>query len=299
MKEKNTVGEIRLIQLLQLSALKEIERVCSELGIDYFAIAGTLLGSFRHDGFIPWDTDADIAMFRKDYSMFVKKGNEVINQGFSIQSDYNDDKNRTCFARVRIKGTEFNERNNIKNEEFSGFYVDVFPIDPISRLPNYWLLFKHKIFKLLVRVKAYRAGKVMSSTKLRSVIGFILNTSFFFLSNKRLRRFLEDFPKTNSFEKSYFVTNYNSKYGLIKQTMPKSEYGVSRRRLFDGIFIRIPDQPESWLKRIYGDYNRIPNHPPITLEALLPNYEVSFGKYTHLLNMSECDVRNILELPVK
>lgn len=129
MKEKSTVGEIRLIQLLQLSALKEIERVCSELGIDYFAIAGTLLGSFRHDGFIPWDTDADIAMFRKDYSTFVKKGNEVINQGFSIQSDYNDNKNRTCFARVRIKGTEFNERNNIKNEEFSGFYVDVFPID--------------------------------------------------------------------------------------------------------------------------------------------------------------------------
>ena len=188
MTKAGFITELRLMQLLQLSALMEVKRVCSILDIDYFAIAGTLLGSFRHGGFIPWDTDADVAMFRSDYKKFTQEANGVIDPKFIVQSDYNDLNNRTCFARIRVRGTVFNELENPISEYFSGLYVDIFPIDNAKAQPNTLLLVKHKFFKILVRLKAFRAGKVNSSTRFNSLIGRLLSLMFLFLSNKNHKK---------------------------------------------------------------------------------------------------------------
>ena len=72
LQNNNEVNELRLIQLLQLKLLIDIKNISTKLDINYFLIAGTLLGSIRHGGFIPWDSDADIAMTRTDYNTLIK-----------------------------------------------------------------------------------------------------------------------------------------------------------------------------------------------------------------------------------
>ena len=57
-----TTGELRALQLAELEILLEFQRVCTELGLKYYLTAGTLLGAFRHKGFIPWDDDIDVVM---------------------------------------------------------------------------------------------------------------------------------------------------------------------------------------------------------------------------------------------
>ena len=57
---------------MQLEVLNEIDRICRKHHIQYFAEWGTLLGTVRHRGYIPWDDDMDIAMKRMDYEKFRK-----------------------------------------------------------------------------------------------------------------------------------------------------------------------------------------------------------------------------------
>ena len=50
-----------------LNMLKWFDGFCRDNNLQYFAVGGTLLGAVRHNGFIPWDDDIDVAMPRPDY----------------------------------------------------------------------------------------------------------------------------------------------------------------------------------------------------------------------------------------
>ena len=56
----------------QIKILDDAVKIFEKYDIDYFLLAGTLLGAVRHQGFIPWDDDIDIGMTRKDFKKFMK-----------------------------------------------------------------------------------------------------------------------------------------------------------------------------------------------------------------------------------
>lgn len=64
-----------------LDILVEFDKFCKEHGLQYFLVYGTLLGAVCHKGYIPWDDDVDVAMFRADY----EKLHELINAGISVR----------------------------------------------------------------------------------------------------------------------------------------------------------------------------------------------------------------------
>lgn len=55
------------IQALQYEMLVKLDEVCHKHGLRYYLAFGTCLGALRHKGFIPWDDDMDIFMFREDF----------------------------------------------------------------------------------------------------------------------------------------------------------------------------------------------------------------------------------------
>ncbi|MDO5348986.1 MAG: LicD family protein [Lachnospiraceae bacterium] len=64
--------DLSKVHQANLTILKEIDRICRKYKLKYVLDAGTLIGAVRHQGFIPWDDDADVAMTRPNFDAFLK-----------------------------------------------------------------------------------------------------------------------------------------------------------------------------------------------------------------------------------
>lgn len=102
----------------ELDVLFEIDRICRDHGIRYFADWGTILGAVRHGGFVPWDDDLDICMMRDDYVRFRNVADRELPENYVIH-DYERKENHWLFLARVVNNSKMcfdlkylNEHNN-------------------------------------------------------------------------------------------------------------------------------------------------------------------------------------------
>ena len=118
------------IWMIELDMLMEFMRVCEKHGLKYYIVFGTLLGTIRHNGFIPWDDDIDVCMPRDDYERFLKLADEFeapvflqipeTDPGYFYSHPKLRNSNTTGFSDIR-GCFGFN----------SGLWIDIFPLDKV------------------------------------------------------------------------------------------------------------------------------------------------------------------------
>ena len=64
--------KIKDIQRISVEILVYIDQICRENQIEYSLFYGSLIGSERHQGYIPWDDDLDIILTRPNYERLIQ-----------------------------------------------------------------------------------------------------------------------------------------------------------------------------------------------------------------------------------
>ena len=121
-------AEMKKVWAIELDLLREFIRICSEYKLQYWVGFGTLLGTIRHQGFIPWDDDLDVWMPREDYDKLLTIPADRICAPYFLQTTLNDIDYYSAFARLRNSKTTgiLVSKNNRCN---NGIYIDIYPLD--------------------------------------------------------------------------------------------------------------------------------------------------------------------------
>lgn len=135
-KEYESPELLREVQRVTAVVLAEFDRVCRSLDIPYVAYGGTAIGAVRHQGFIPWDDDVDVAMMRSDYERFLAEVPAVLGDNFEIHNTRNHRDFTAVFSFLTLKGTQL-VHEDVKDHSYrKPVSVDLFPLDNVADDPK-------------------------------------------------------------------------------------------------------------------------------------------------------------------
>lgn len=271
-----TEEELVRLRQIQMDIYSEIRRICEKHKIQFVAIGGSAIGAVRHNGYIPWDDDFDVAMMRNDYKRFLKYAKQEINPRYFVQNIQTDPSYGNYFTKIRCNGTLFVQSIDKNDKSHHGIFVDVFPIDSLTNDPREREKYRKKLmifFQLfMAKCNSGISGETDSiKGKIKHSIRAILHVLLFFASKKRLfirvDKMCQKYNKTES-ETIMIGVLFAMKRRCIEKTaiFPAVEHS------FEKDTILIPHDTDRYLSHIYGkDYMELPplekrvNHRPIQL----------------------------------
>lgn len=122
--------KMKKVWAVQLDLLDYFDNLCRKHDLRYYVDYGTLLGAVRHHGFIPWDDDIDVVMFRDDYEKLKAVAQDAIKFPFFFQNSYTD-RMIWAFSKLRDGRTTAIEFPDISPEFHQGIFIDIFPLDDV------------------------------------------------------------------------------------------------------------------------------------------------------------------------
>lgn len=258
-------NKLNELQLIEKDLLCEYIKFCEQHNLTYFLIGGTLLGAIRHNGFIPWDDDIDVAMPREDYDKFCFLAEKYFIADTFFQS-YRTDKNYPyIFTKLRNSNTTFVEKIYSRVSMNHGVYIDIFPIDGISTKTKTTPKKLHKkiIWKSLLFLVSWPKNlfrKPHLKTCISDILIDILVLPFYlFHINNWSKKLYEKQMKKIRIEDATFVANIQcGDYRNKGNVYPKYLLDEYIDWPFEDLICKVPKHYDEFLTLSYGDYMKLP-----------------------------------------
>ncbi|MBR4227447.1 MAG: LicD family protein [Candidatus Methanomethylophilaceae archaeon] len=224
-----------------LSLLGDFDRACKASEATYAIAYRTLLGAYRHKGFVPWEDGADVCMLRKDYESLVSELPE--NAGFVLSKEaLRDPDGGVSIVRRAVRDPHVKD----------GAAVRIVLLEPVSsskttakEYRKAYDSFRENLEGLLPISDADAAGALeeriaRAAARSEEAIGKLSG-------NGRLLALAFDNPA--SLDRSVMV--------------PRKSVLPARTTEFCGLELPSPNDPAAVLEAVYGRIDRFPAEIPI------------------------------------
>lgn len=258
----------------EFNILCEIDRLCKKNNIKYFLhVSGTLLGAIRHKGFVPWDDDLDIAMFRNDYEKFIKIAHRELNSPFILCESRYDSRYTNIFAKVFKTDAIYSSKYYSEKLNLHGLWVDIFPIDYIKAKNRPAALKKvTKRVKIATFLRIIFENRNCLNKELSLKMRFLC-TICKLIPESILLKIINMLFSIDKRKNSNFCTCYASNY--LKELFPIDCYLPLKTVTFEKKEFFAPNNPDVFLKNAFGNYLELP-----PLSERKPSHDLILTKET-------------------
>lgn len=264
-----TKNELKELQSVQKELIAEVQRICQKNRIHFNMVGGTMLGAIRHEGYIPWDDDADIGFLRTEYEKFREACKKDLNHDKYYMQDLRDTLGyRWGYGKLRKKGTEFVRLNQEFMPYEQGIFIDLMPFDNV---PD-GMIAKKIHFCICFIFRKFLWSEVGARTENNRYI----KTIYKFMSlipMKILIRQYQKFIDVGQKQKTKLVR-------ILTFPTPKGVYGYDRewytklsKYKFDELFLPGAKDYDGYLKVKYGNYMEM---PPVEKRKVHPVSRIRF-----------------------
>lgn len=244
--------EMKKIWACQLNLLAELQKVCDRNGLKYWLDSGSLLGAIRHQGYIPWDDDIDVVMFRDDYDRLVKLSKEEFRPPFVFQTAYSEKEFVRGHAQLRDTRTSAIIPSEIHKSFNQGVFIDIFVLDGASNEPE-------KEERQLRKAKHLRRKLELLACPIRSQSLKNIPTAIKYkilypgFKNKiRIYRKYENIFRGNKISECDYV--YTATFRALSKKRDRHIYDKTLMMDFEYMKQPVPAGYDKLLKLLYGDY---------------------------------------------
>jgi lipopolysaccharide cholinephosphotransferase len=241
--------------------------VCDKHNLTIMLGGGSALGAVRHGGFIPWDDDLDLNMPRKDYLKFIGLFDNELSDKYQITAPNSQFDVRNIFIKIYKKNTRLVEMFNVNSDTPKGIFIDIFPIEYAPM---------NKVVRSLKGTLANLIYYIGTSASLYQLQNNIIKDYFFSTKtskrNYNLRLSIGSIASVMSYKKWFNL--YDRLFSQGKESdlvcipagrkhyfgeiLPKSVFYPVKETTFNGLKAYIPNNVDTYLKNLYGDYMEIP-----------------------------------------
>jgi len=120
-----------LIHTCNFEMLSYIKKICSENNIPFYLWGGTLLGAIRHQGFIPWDDDVDIVIFKKDFAQLKRAILESPDDRFELVDNFESEQFNDYIPMLLYKNSRLRS-DNPNDFTVNTLHLDIFVLNNTS-----------------------------------------------------------------------------------------------------------------------------------------------------------------------